>query len=123
MRITIHIDELNHPDPSAYAILWLDTQEHKWSREGHAVIDLPDWGMLVPHASNAGVTGPQGGRTLCELEGLDLSSRYGPFEGESGRALWHRCGHQTPLIGKWHVQCIDPSASLAEHGLFAGDEN
>jgi hypothetical protein len=123
MRITVHLDTFDYPDPSVYAILWLDTQARKWSREGHAVIDVPEWGVLTPHRPGTRVAGPHGGRTLCELEGLDLCDPDGPFEGESGRALWHCHGHPTPVIGKWHVQCVDPCASLAENGFFAGDEN
>lgn len=121
MRVTVHIDTFDYPDPSVYAILWLDTQAHKWSREGHAVIELPVWGVLVPHGAHTRVAGPHGGRTLCELEGLDLSNPCGPFEGESGCALWHRGAHHAPVRGTWHVQCVDADAQLPEHGLFADD--
>jgi hypothetical protein len=123
MRITVHIDTFDYPDPSVYAILWLDTQAHKWSREGHAAIALPEWGMLVPHGPNTRVAGPHGGRALCDLEGLDLSNPHGPFEGESGRAQWHHHAHQAPVSGRWHVQCIDASEPPAEHSLFADDQN
>lgn len=41
MRLTILI---NGSDPTVshdYAVLWLDTEEHRWSREAHQGIDLP----------------------------------------------------------------------------------
>jgi hypothetical protein len=46
MRITVHLDTFDCQD-SAYAIIWLDRETGKWSREGHAVIDLPAWGTLA----------------------------------------------------------------------------
>ena len=45
MRITLHLDTFD-TDPFAYAILWLDDQTLKWSREGHAGLALPEWGTL-----------------------------------------------------------------------------
>ncbi len=47
MRLTILI---NGSDPTVnhdYAVLWLDTDEHRWSREAHEGIDLPPWGGVV----------------------------------------------------------------------------
>jgi hypothetical protein len=46
MRLTILI---NGSDPTVshdYAVLWLDTEQHRWSREAHQGIDLPPWGEL-----------------------------------------------------------------------------
>lgn len=45
MRITVHLDTFEC-STAAYAILWLDRESGKWSREGHAVIDLPEWRTL-----------------------------------------------------------------------------
>jgi uncharacterized protein DUF3564 len=121
MRITVHLDTFNCPDPSTYAILWLDTHAHKWSREGHAGIDLPEWGCYTCASGNTRIAGQHGGTSQCVLEGLDLSACAGPFEGESGRALWHRSADLSPLQGQWHVQCIDETAAPPESSVFADD--
>lgn len=122
MRITIHLDTFHCPDPSVFAILWLDLQARKWSREGHAGIDLPQWGELEPSGSDTRIGGQHTGHALCVLEGLDLSNPFGAFEGESGRALWYRHAHHAPVPGRWHVQCLDNTASAPEHGVFTDGE-
>ncbi|MFC0397310.1 DUF3564 domain-containing protein [Paraburkholderia rhizosphaerae] len=122
MRITVHLDTFNCADPSVYAILWLDVDARKWSREGHAVIDLPEWGTLECSGSDTRIAAQHGGHPVCVLEGLNLSGLCGPFEGESGRALWHRYAHHAPVVGHWHVQCIDATATAPERGVFADDE-
>ena len=46
MRLTILI---NGSDPSVnhdYAVLWLDIEQHRWSREAHQGIDFPAWGEV-----------------------------------------------------------------------------
>jgi uncharacterized protein DUF3564 len=122
MRITVRLDAFNCADPSVYAILWLDVQTRKWSREGHAGIDLPEWGTLEPVGPNTRIDASHPAHALCVLKGLNLSSRCGPFEGESGLALWYRNAHHAPVAGQWHVQCVDSTASAPEHGVFADDE-
>ena len=122
MRITVHLDTFDHADPSTYAILWLDKDTRQWSREGHAVIELPDWGVLECTREATKVLPPAGHRVLCVLDGLDLVSTIGPFEGESGRALWYRHLHHAPVEGHWHVQWIDETQSEPESGVFADDE-
>jgi hypothetical protein len=118
MRITVHLDTFECAD-AAYAILWLDRETCKWSREGHAVIDLPEWGTLVYSKGSTRVHGVAVDRAICELSGLDLTSSIGPFEGESGRALWYRHAHHAPIVGAWHIQCIDNTESEPENGVFA----
>jgi uncharacterized protein DUF3564 len=122
MRITVHLDTFHCAVPSAYAILWLDLEARKWSREGHAGVELPEWGTLESAGTDTRITGQHAPQALCVLEGLDLSRRHAPFEGESGRALWYRHAHHAPVIGQWHVQCVDRTPSAPEHGVFADDE-
>ncbi|MBN3752274.1 DUF3564 domain-containing protein [Paraburkholderia sp. Tr-20389] len=118
MRITVHLDTFQCAD-AAYAVLWLDRESRKWSREGHAVIDLPEWGSLASPKGNTRIHGADHDRAICELTGLDLGSVSVPSEGESGQALWYRHAHHAPIIGKWHIQCVDNTESDPENGVFA----
>ncbi|SEK13683.1 DUF3564 domain-containing protein [Paraburkholderia diazotrophica] len=122
MRITIHLDTFECPDPAVYAILWLDRETRKWSREGHAVIDVPQWGTLISSKGSTRVYDAAGVHPFCELSGLDLTSPDGPFEGESGHALWYRHAHHAPVVGQWHVQCVDETNPEPENSVFANDE-
>ncbi|MCP3724724.1 DUF3564 domain-containing protein [Paraburkholderia sp. CNPSo 3272] len=121
MRITLHLDTFDRIDPNAYAILWLDNETCKWSREGHTGLQLPEWGMLRVEAHGTLVCDSHDVHPLFILEGLALEAQSGPFEGESGEALW-RCENGPRIAGHWHVQCIDKDAVLAEHSVFAEDE-
>ena len=120
MRITVHLDTFECAEPSVYAILWLDRDARKWSREGHAVIDLPEWGPLVLSREGTRIADADS-RVLCDLRGLDMVSVDGPFEGESGSALWHRGGASAPVAGQWHVQWIDETDTQPEYGVFADE--
>ncbi len=122
MRVTLHLDTFECPEASVYAILWLDRDARKWSREGHAGIDLPAWGALVLSKGCTRVVGGADGRVCCELSGLDLLPTDGPFEGESGVAVWYPHADRAPVVGQWHVQWIDDSDGVPEHGVFADDE-
>ncbi|WP_347814183.1 DUF3564 family protein [Paraburkholderia sp. BL10I2N1] len=97
-------------------------EAHKWSREGHVGLDLPEWGAWIVDHGNTFICAPHDTRPLCILDGLDMSGQHGPFEGETGTADW--CGNQGPVHeqGHWHVQCVDPDAAVAEHGVFADDD-
>lgn len=122
MRITIHLDTFDCADPAVYAILWLDRDALKWSREGHAGIAIPPWGRLDHASTGTRIVASAENHALCVLDGLDLATASGPFEGESGRALWYRHAHHAPVAGKWHVQCVDDTNLPAENSVFADDE-
>ncbi|WP_438332926.1 DUF3564 domain-containing protein [Burkholderia pseudomallei] len=122
VRITVHLDTFASTDPAAYAILWIDTAERRWSREGHAGVELPAWGNVVCRGGTTRVTGADDPHSLCVLEGLDLGAKQGPFEGETGAAHWYPHAHRAPVVGAWHVQCIDETVAPAEHELFTGRE-
>ena len=121
MRITLHRDTFDRIDPNAYAIIWLDKQTHVWSREGHAGLQLPEWGKLRFDARGTLVCGQHDARPLVIVEGLAIEAQTGPFEVESGDALW--CcseGESGPRVaGHWHVQCVDRDTVVAEHSVFA----
>lgn len=121
MRVTLHLDSFNRVDPSAYAIVWLDKEAGKWSREGHAGMSLPDWGCYDCEQGNTRLLAADDLHTLCVLEGLDLGPATGPFEGEEGSASWRVRADAAPVDGRWHVQWIDDTAPVPEYGLFADD--
>jgi hypothetical protein len=124
MRITLHLDTFDRIDPNAYAIIWLDSEAHTWSREGHAGLQLPEWGKLRADTRGTLVCGQHDARPLLIVEDLAIEAKTGPFEGESGEALWCCSERESgPRVsGHWHVQCVDKDAVIAEHSLFAEDE-
>ncbi|CAB3789814.1 hypothetical protein LMG28614_03011 [Paraburkholderia ultramafica] len=122
MRLTIHLDAFDRANPMAFAILWLDRETRQWSREGHMGLDLPEWGTLHVDCGNALVCGPNDPVPCRVLEGLDLNTADGPFEGETGRAQWCANEARTLMTGHWHIQCVDNDSVEPEHSIFAGEE-
>lgn len=122
MRITVHLDAFDCADPATYAILWLDKDTRKWSREGHAGMNLPEWGALEYADGSTRIMSAGHPHPLCVLDGLDLGSAAGPFEGETGDVHWYRHAHHATVHGQWHVQWVDETESHPEQGVFADDE-
>lgn len=121
MRITLHLDTFD-TDPYAYAILWLDDNSMKWSREAHQGLALPAWGTVRKESDKTVIGDSSGTALLCTLEGLELGTSGGPFEGEVGRAHWADEQSANRMLGQWHVQCIDHETTQPECGIFADDE-
>lgn len=119
MRITIHLSTFDELNPCAYAIVWIDRDARKWSRESHFGVALPQWGRVDSQPDVTRLCAPDGGPAVCELSGFDLDSADGPFEGETGGA--RLCDENAR--GHWYVQCVDTETSPAEHSVFADDEN
>jgi hypothetical protein len=123
MRITVKLDTFERVDSAAFAILWLDKETRRWSREGHQSVDLPDWGGLQAAPDGTLICGQHAERPLCVLERLDFDTAGGPRQGQAGRVLWYTGAAREPATGRWHVQCIDREQIKAEHGVFCGDED
>jgi len=121
MRVTLHLDSFNQLDASAYAIVWIDKEAGKWSREGHAGVQLPDWGRCLPVPGGTRLVAGEDCGDICTLEGLELSTPEGPFEGEEGYVQWHVRADAEPVAGRWHVQCVDETRCEPEESLFADD--
>jgi len=121
MRITVHLDSFDRLDPTAYAIVWLDKSTGKWSREGHVGIALPPWGCFDVVEGDTRLNDATDRHTVCVLEGLRLRTDSGPFEGDEGTASWRANALTAPDVGRWHVQWIDATDVVPEHGLFADD--
>jgi len=119
MRITVHLDSFDRLDPTAYAIVWLDKEAGKWSREGHAGVALPPWGRFAVRDGATRLSDATDRQTVCVLEGLYFGGEAGPFEGEEGTASWRANALAAPADGRWHVQWVDASEGVPEDGLFA----
>jgi hypothetical protein len=115
MRLTILI---NGSDPTVnhdYAVLWLDTDEHRWSREAHEGIDLPPWGEL--HDTNGVTTlcAPSADAPLCTLRGLHVDRKQN-VSAAQGDAAWS--GERQPAASYWRLQAVDRQPVHAEHRVF-----
>jgi len=121
MRITVHLDTFDRLDPTAYAIVWLDKDAGKWSREGHLGIALPPWGYFDIVDGHTRLNDATNRHAVCVLEGLGFTEDTGPFEGEEGAASWRANALAAPATGRWHVQWIDQTETEPEYGLFADD--
>jgi phage baseplate assembly protein gpV len=123
MRITVKLDGFEGPQSAAYAILWLDKESRRWSREGHQSVEMPDWGALRCGANGTIICCQKDQHTYGVLESLDVDAPGGPCEGVEGRVVWYSDGAGPQAQGRWHVQCIDREQIKAEHSLFAGEPN
>lgn len=119
MRITVLLDSFDCLDSSAFAIVWVDTETEKWSRESHHGVNLPTWGGWS--ITRGGVTlfeGETPQKTICTLEAFQLATDC-PRENDIGRARWHIHTDGTTFIGRWQVQYVDKSETHPEESLFA----
>ncbi|RQH05809.1 DUF3564 family protein [Paraburkholderia dinghuensis] len=121
MRITAHLDRYDPLDPDACAIIWLDKQAGKWSREAHVGAGVPPWGLSGHTRDGTCLLAGNDRQPLCLLEGLDLASADGPFEGETGAVRWLAQDRAASTEGRWHVQCIDTTESNPDESLFADE--
>ncbi|MCE4569179.1 DUF3564 family protein [Caballeronia sp. CLC5] len=139
MRITIKLDAFDHTSESAFAVLWLDRENGRWSREGHECLDIPVWGTWKSEAGGMLLLDAATSNALLMLHGLRLSttgdgrSAEGAlqnvadkkWESQRGRADYFGCGANSeprPLDhGHWHVQCVDRERIVAEHEVFSDE--
>jgi hypothetical protein len=117
MRLTILI---NGSDPTVnhdYAVLWLDTDEHRWSREAHDGIDLPAWGELRDENGVTKLCAPSADAPLCTLNGLSVDRRQ-RVSSAQGVAAWSSDRTRAPMSGYWRLQAVDRLPVHAEHSVF-----
>jgi hypothetical protein len=106
MRITVHLDTFDRVCPCGYAILEINKQSHRWTCENQLALTLPKEGSLV--ATSTGTLLCRADRThICLLEGLDAFADNGPFEGETGVAMWYANRGIQPAAGHWHVELAE----------------
>jgi hypothetical protein len=117
MRLTILI---NGSDPTVnndYAVLWLDTDEHRWSRAAHQGIDLHPWGELNDADGVTRLCAPSTDAPLCTLNGLHVDRKQQVTSPE-GAAEWTAQPAAKPANGYWHLQAVDRQKIQAEHRVF-----
>lgn len=107
MRITAHLDRYDRLDPDACAIIQLDKRAGKWSREALVGTGVPQWGHAGQTLDGTCLLAGDDRQPLCVLEGLDLASPDGPFEGETGAIRWLAQDRSASLEGRWHVECVE----------------
>jgi hypothetical protein len=123
MRITVKLDGFEGAQAAAFAILWLDNESRRWSREGHQSVEMPDWGALRCGTDGTTICCQKNQHTYGVLERLDVDAPGGPGEGVEGRVVWYSDGAVVQNMGRWHVQFIDRDLIKAEHGVFADEAN
>ena len=117
MRLTIFINSSDPKVNHEYAVLWLDTDEHIWSRESHEGIDLPAWGEM--HNENGMVTlcAPNKTIPLCTLSGLSID-HHQHIRTAYGAAAWSSLAKHELMDGHWRLQAVDRQAQAAENSMF-----
>jgi hypothetical protein len=119
MRLTILI---NGPDPTVnhdFALVWLDMEQKRWSRESHEGVDLPAWGEIRETDGELTLCAPEGELPLCEIRGLSLTRRQ-EISAAQGQATWPTDASQTRMSGYWRLQAVERGPINAEDALFAG---
>jgi hypothetical protein len=116
MRLTILI---NGSDPTVnhdYAVLWLDTEQHRWSRESHQGFDFPPWGELRDVDGVTTICAPSTDAPLCTLRGLHVDRKQ-RVSAAQGSAAWPSAPTRSPT-SYWRLQAVDRQPVHAEHGVF-----
>jgi hypothetical protein len=98
-------------------VLWLDTDERRWSREAHQGIDLPPWGELRDTDGVTTLCAPSTDAPLCTLRGLHVDRKQRVSSAE-GAAAWTCVRARAPATGYWRLQAVDRQPVRAEHRVF-----
>jgi hypothetical protein len=116
MRITIKLDQ--PADPDAFAVLWLDLESRRWSREMHSGVDIPSWGLVRTAPGGTLICDPDSTDALCALTGLDLENRTRLIEDQFGHVVWYGDSNLEVRLDRWHLQCIESDSIEAENEVF-----
>lgn len=117
MRLTILI---NGPDPTVnhdYAVLWLDTDKHVWSRESHNGIDLPAWGDVKDERDGVKLCPHSVETPVCTLSGLHVDPDEHVATAQ-GTAEWSCTSTRAPMGGLWRLQAVEKKSVLPENSVF-----
>ncbi|GAB7523393.1 DUF3564 domain-containing protein [Paraburkholderia sp. 2C] len=117
MRLTILI---NGSDPTVnhdYAVLWLDTEQRRWSREAHEGVHLPPWGELRDQDGVTALCAPSAEAPLCTLRGLHVDRRQ-RVSSSQGAAAWESERTRSLMNGFWRLQAVDRQPVEAENSIF-----
>jgi hypothetical protein len=121
MRLTVYLNEEDQP-ATHFAVLWLDLDDHIWSREGHRGIELPSWGTLRVSRNATSLCGETPADPLCELHELGAAVLDQPPASACGAATWIDHDDLT-IVGRWHLQAVDREHEIAETSVFKTPED
>jgi hypothetical protein len=120
MRLTILI---NGSDPTVnhdFALVWIDLDQKRWSRESHDGVNLPSWGEVRVAGEETALCAPQNDTPLCVMRGLSLSNAQEIQPGErNGDARWSGNGAQGEAAWQWRLQAVDRKTIRAANSLFS----
>ncbi|MEZ2354641.1 DUF3564 family protein [Caballeronia sp. RCC_10] len=130
MRITIKLDAFERA-ATAYAVLWLDVDSGRWSRESHDRIEIPSWGTWQTAVNGTLLTDRDTHAPLLLLCGLELNASAAsrlslPLQethgGRADRLIVDENAATRPCdSGHWHIQCVDCEVIVAEHEIFSDE--
>lgn len=115
MRLTILINGSDPTESHEYAVLWLDMEEGRWSREAHQGIDLPNGGEVSRADDIITLCEPAAKVPLCTLRGLRIDSRQ-QLRAAEGVAAWS--SPTAPKSAHWRLQAVDREPYRAENRIF-----
>jgi hypothetical protein len=119
MRLTVLI---NGPDPTVnhhFALIWIDLDEHRWSRESHQGVELPSWGDVYTEGCATVLSAPRAKSPLCIMQGLSVN-RQQQVQSSQGDASWSSNGTSDLTAWQWRLQAVERNAVRAEKAVFAG---
>ncbi|WP_277183276.1 DUF3564 family protein [Caballeronia sp. BR00000012568055] len=112
MRITVHLDTFDRVSPCAYAILNLDPASHRWHCSNQHGLHVPIDGLFREADMCLALYDLDEDALICELESFNMNDMQGPFEGETGLALWYGEQAIQPAAGHWHVDLVSDPAEV-----------
>ena len=116
MRLTVLINGpvVKHE----FALVWIDLDEQRWSRESHEGVNLPSWGAVRANNGETVLCMPQSEVPLCIMRGLNLNKWQEICAGH-GDASWSENGACNASTWQWRVQAVDRKSVRAANSLFA----
>lgn len=119
MRLTILINGSDPSENHDYAVLWLDMEDLRWSREAHSGVDLPSWGIIRTDEKAITLLDSASPEPLCILRRLRIGLRN-EISGADGPVTLSEERRPGCLIDwHWRLQAVDRTSATAEHTLFA----
>jgi hypothetical protein len=120
MRLTILINGpvVKHE----FALVWIDLDQQRWSRESHEGVNLPSWGAVRTDNGETVLCAPRSDTPLCIIRGLNVSKRQEIHSGH-GDASWSdkgvSNGARSEAAWQWRLQAVDHKSVRAANSLFA----
>lgn len=118
MRLTILINGSNPVVNQEFALVWIDLDQRRWSRESHTGVNLPSWGDVRADGDGTALCAPQTDAPLCIMRGLRVDRRQEIHPGH-GDASWSSNRACNETAWQWRLQAVDRKPVRAANSLFA----